>query len=938
MAFSMRNESRVLFLVFSLFLVLPLSAGEVYQTGTELRTISTEHFIFIFPEESRTSAIHLASFAEEVLKELKNELGQGLKGQIPVSLSPHSSALNGWATLVPYPRIMLFDTVIDSDWTVFPDTLRGVFTHELAHILSLSSRDPWIAFLSGIFGNWVSPTALNAAPFMVEGVTVSHEAGSGPGGRAQDPLVRQRLYQDNLENRFKSPEDLRGTYDSYPWGTLYYEYGGLFSAYLIENWGREKYQALWKALGTVDLWGSLGLDSFSPLFRKVYGLSLEEAWASFRHAYYPGLVNPASKVSGLPLFPFDPPEMVSGGGRLWWVDPRTGNLVSWTPGDTETQTHANLGIGTVVHSWRPDPEGGSLLVSRQERQPDGRFRLRNGIVSLDSGRVETLFPFLDALLEPQFLDSTVHGQSIIGIRPRQSQTDLVLRDALGNDQLLARGRTGLSFSEPRVLPDGRIALLLVHNGIRSLNIVDPKTRTAMALDMDIKHIRDISVDQGTIYFNAVLDDSFYRLAWFDGSRVFVQKNNTSGGIFKPVALDGSLYAFGRFSRGSALLELDGDPGAYAEQSVLVRDNSAILTLDTAQPTGSFTEHKPYQPILWANPFSSWFLYPDLMAVDRTLRYHGAFLFADPMGEQNALLVLGHDTGAQMAEIGVSWQTSALPMGVSLSASDTMRYPRSLDRYRAIEVQASLDYTHNLDWSNQYLGISLGGLYLQGAFDPGTDGSAYLWPFSGPQGLGSLTLAHGVYSSPRIPGSPHGYIFSITGDLSLPDLSQRASVELRWGLDPLPFRIYGFASWSSVADLSLDGTAGTFGLARFEELREFNLPSRRFGFRDWRIFGLDARAQGVNQEVNDQWLFLYVRRFLLDGGYRGAWFDSSWLHSVYVRLTARAALAPAMEALDLEAWGELAMRINDLSLAGTNPFSLQFGISVPGLVLKGRNLQ
>ena len=69
---------------------------------------------------------------------------------------------------------------------------------------SLQIKAPWADFFSGIFGSWVAPGLLNTPEFMTEGVAVSFESADGVGGRANDPLVKERLRQDILENSFNA--------------------------------------------------------------------------------------------------------------------------------------------------------------------------------------------------------------------------------------------------------------------------------------------------------------------------------------------------------------------------------------------------------------------------------------------------------------------------------------------------------------------------------------------------------------------------------------------------------------------------------------------------------------------------------------------------------------------------------------------------------------
>lgn len=913
-----------------LCLLAPLGAGEVFEPLTPLASIETEHFTFIFAPGSYESAQHLAAWAEEIVVDLESRLGQELTTRIPVSLSPHSSLLNGWAGLVPYPRIVLYDTALDTDWTTFDDTIKGVFIHELSHILSLGSRTAWAEFMAGIFGNWFSPTALNSPQFMVEGVTVLQESIDGRTGRASDPLVRQRLRQDAFEGRFKDTTDLRGTFDRYPGASLYYEYGGLFNHFLLESWGEEQYRKLWKSMGEVDIGAILSLDTFGSIFLKVYGVRLSEAWDSFRKTWISDTIVPVEPIEGMSLIPAEAPELLRAGDYLWWVDPRSGAVYSWKPGIVAPLQRGNLGRQAELSSWIPQGgDAGSFLLSTHEVLPDGRHILKNGIFKADTGTISTIFPEEEGLREPQFIQTALYGTAIVGIKVRQYQTDLVIREGNGVDHVVLRGNPTRYFTKPRVLADGRLALVVIEEGERFITLIDLETQTAEALIMAPSSVRDLSISNGKIWFNAVMGDSFYRAGYFDGDQVFFTDTDHSGGVFKPLEMNGELFAFGRFSRGTALVKLDTTSIPLVPQPFELRQFNQIFHEPEPDPR-EFTALKsvPYEPLAWANPFSSWFLYPDIVNIAYTWRYYGAFLLADPMGENNVLLQLGHDIPSQMADLGFTWQGTSLPVRMALSFRDTVHYEPGENAWRSLELQGSLAYDQALPWSDQGLGITISGLARQPAPNPGTGLSAYQWPWAPPGGLVSTTLGWNYGAIPSEPGRPAGFSLNLSEDLSLPSLSLRSNLVLNWGLDPIPARVYGFASWSDTSDLGLDGEGGYFSLPRFQPYREFMATNGRFGLVDWRIFGADLGLQLVNLEVNDQWLLLYVQRFLVELGYRGALFNQSWLHSTYLRLTARTALAPAMGSFGFRGWAEAYLRLNDLQNPDENPLGIQFGLVLP----------
>ena len=213
--------------------------AQTFRPFTELRAIRTERFDIIFPERSRRTAEQLADFADACYERVSALLDIRVRGRIPVTITSDTDLFNGYMNPVPYPHIVLNDAPMDIEWTSFRYPLESVFLHELVHAVSLSSRGPFFDFWYRIFGGWVTPTGLTAPPFMIEGVTVSFESLDGF-GRANDPLVRERVAQAAADGAFLTPFQVSGVYDRPLDGNAHYEYGGLFSSYLQERWGMEE--------------------------------------------------------------------------------------------------------------------------------------------------------------------------------------------------------------------------------------------------------------------------------------------------------------------------------------------------------------------------------------------------------------------------------------------------------------------------------------------------------------------------------------------------------------------------------------------------------------------------------------------------------------------------------------------------------------------------
>ena len=405
------------FLISIALLPFLVSAGPVFAPGSRLFVIKTEHFDIIYSAASKRSAFYLSSIAEDVYREVTAKLGATLPKRVPIVITPDVGSFNGYAATSPYAHIVLYDTSLDIGWTAFSDNLRSLFLHELTHAISLQIRAPWASFLSGIFGSWVAPNFFNTPAFMTEGVTVSFESADGLTGRANDPLIKERVRQDIIENRFKTPLEASGVYDEYPFGNIYYEYGGLFNSYLQRSYGLEAYDKLWKEMGNLHFTFSFDPyeECYYKAFDKTYGIPFPKVWADFRNSLAildvldppePLSASVSSSIQGL----------VAGGKNLFWVDGREGRAMRM---DLQTMAETRLFEADSDSAiCDASPDGKRLLVSRAILLPDYRDRVETLVYDVGGGC------FVKGSEAPSLRDARFFRDGYIGIVPELHNTNV----------------------------------------------------------------------------------------------------------------------------------------------------------------------------------------------------------------------------------------------------------------------------------------------------------------------------------------------------------------------------------------------------------------------------------------------------------------------------------------------------------------------------------
>ena len=724
-------------LVIFLWVLTPIEAqSTLFKPFTSFRVIQTQYFEIIFPQESEPSARHLATFADDVYEQLSTLLGIELQRRLPVIFTPHTDLRNGYYNPISSPHIVIFDTQEDLERSHSDNNLERIFIHELSHALSLNSRSPFFRGMHRVFGNWVLPTAINAPQFMVEGVTISIESLSGF-GRSNDPRVRQYFRQAIHEDRFLTPFQASGVYDI-PIRESYYEYGGLFSSWIQEMYGMEKYAELWQAMGGRFYFSfSVYNSGFYRIFRNVYGINFIDAWEAFRvsltlegletnndellPARYRYFSQRDSFIQGLEARGTD--LFFRSEGKLHIYNTRTGDLKAFDT-DPAYDFDISLDAGTYllssyrsVSSWLSPALGRHEAVVTEYRT-DSRRRTGRTIQGLYRARY--------------FRDG------VIGLRSDLHNTLVVYEDFNGNSEVLFRGNQRLMFSNPHALDDERIVLIASLSGKRELWLYNYISNELYRVECESgdndywAYIRDLSVSNGKLHFSHNSDDRMYKLGLVDLESmqgVFNQRD-FSGGIFNAVSVEEDIYYLGAFNRRDRLLRFPETAASITGES----RNLVLIALDTqnyqdklieAENSGLFYSGltRPYYSIRYMNPFNTWIPLP-LIRSNGSLGGAGLLsIITDPTDRHLITLEAYADIPYQMAMINtLSWQNTIAGFPMTLSFSDRV-IESGNDPYRSTNFNLS----SSLRWSNRAwnYNLSLAGSYILNTdFEEGK--SAYQW--------------------------------------------------------------------------------------------------------------------------------------------------------------------------------------------------------------------
>ncbi|MCL2230135.1 MAG: hypothetical protein FWC01_03495 [Treponema sp.] len=809
------NRKLIFFIMPFLLLAFPLNA-QLFRPFQSFRVIHTEKFDIIYPDESENTARLLSTYADIIYNEVSEILDIQVPGRIPVTFAPNTDLFNGYYRPIPSPGIVLYDTAMDLEWTTFEDNLKGLFLHELVHAITLNTRSSFMNALRNGFGYWATPSLWTSPLFMTEGATISFESLTGF-GRANDPLTKHVLRQAIHENKFLTPFQASGVYDGPGQNGVFYEYGGLFSAWLQNEYGMEKYAQLWRAMGSLKSTGFsffVYRSVFYNAFRRTYEFNFMDAWNSFRESL---VINDIEDAPG-EILPAQYSFLTKKRGSFSALAARGGNVYILDGGEEKIRVY-NEETGRVRVFDTSSINSNDIDVS-----PCGNYVLVSGYHVTGSmfSAVVTEHRVSSGFVTGRRLNGIYKARyfrdGVIGIGRELHNNRIVFMDFNGNTEVLFQGNERLMFSGPQVVDDDRIVFIAARDGIRELMLYNYATGELFRIENTNdnneywKYMRGLNVSDGNIFFSYNSDDRMYKLAGInaDSMRATFSGRDFSGGVFNPVGTNGNIYYRANFFSGDSILRfpetvenLTGTNAALKLQAVPCENygKTASPVLNSIQIPE--IESKPYFGIRYMNPFDFWLpmlLLSLSLDEDMNFKYtYGLGLFSminDPTNRNVVTMLIYADISNLMLRVDAfSFQTTVPGFPVALEFADYVDesfgyIPR---RITSIGLGAGFSFMPG----RVSFDIGLGGSYVSVANDSGGI-SAYEWKQSGHAAQYYLTFSMSNRIKRQHEFFGTGAAMSIRG-LNVANLSQqqffnpRAEAQVRFSAEtrfPLNFNFYG----------------------------------------------------------------------------------------------------------------------------------------------------
>ncbi|TXJ26114.1 TreP protein [Brachyspira aalborgi] len=872
---------RFILLLFLAIFELSYSQDAIFKPFRKLYTIQTKKFEIIFPMESRRTAEKLSEFVDEIYEEYSKILNSKVDGKIPITITADMNIFNAWSTPLPYPAMVLFDTMEDGNTIIDSDNFKGTFIHELTHLLSLASENA--GYPTKVLGNWASMLFLNTPVFMIEGISVSMESYKGF-GRANDPLVKQTLRQDIYEGKFKTPIQLSDIWSKKPYDS-YYLYGGLFSKYLQERFGIEKYNELWNVMRKKLSFSFLIYNSgFYGAFKKVYGMNFLEVWGDFQNSLALENINPSEelRVNNKETYISD---LTSYGDKVYYIDNNIGALYSYKYKRNESNEKKDLKLEFYI-----DRTSESLDISS-----DGKKAL---FVSLtyNGGLYKYIVKEYDLekkrRTKRKWADiqyARFFKNGIIGIGKDLHNPILIYIDENNNKEILLEANDNFSYISPTVIDDNNIALIISDYGIRHIAIFNYQTKTLKYVDTkddSLNFVRYLRYSNGKLLFSYNNNDRFYKLGELDlnANNIKLYDKDFSGGIISPVYANNLIYYLGNFSEYNKLMKFDENIKPQIKNISLTSKTIEKYNFIPKKELGKYNQFK------YIKPFATWAPLPQLnTSFPYFINGFGIFSYmASPSRNNSASLWLGLDIPSLFLQTEFNLTSYSLLHPLNFSFGSQVVY----STYNYWKVDSSINmqfilYTES-DKVSFYLSPILYGALFSEDTIPNYISSAFKWKYE------TWTFVTTLQAS---------FIFRTRADKPYRDdlikisLYPMYSVKYnKFGLDfktqfqtryiPLRMSFYGAYVLNGIA--AFDGASKIFGTKYAIAPAEFHAYSRLKNLKDNYFLAGDVELLGfVDSQFNLS--HIYFDNFFASLSYRYGYYDKNYMHSVGLKLGVNASI-------------------------------------------------
>jgi Tol biopolymer transport system component len=612
-----------------ILMLLAAPAFAKFDPAFTWTTLETTHFQIHYHQGGEALARKTAQIAEDVHVRLVPRIKWEPKGKTQVVLVDAMDEANGMTTVMPYNIMVLLLTQPVGEpgfgTTPYDDWMRMLITHEYTHVLQLDMITGGLGGVTqSLFGRFYFPNALQPI-WLIEGLAVYEETEQTAGGRGRSAGADMVLRMATLEGPFPLLNQMAVFPDSWPQGDVPYLFGGSFTRFIADTYGREKLADLsitYSGRGFPFLVNSTADRALGEQYAKLYREWRDELRVRYFRQQETVKAKGVTASTALTHKGFETlaPSFSPDGTRIAYReangDEFPGLYVMNADGTGDRKLTENLSPSSATGStlaWSAD--GGRLYYTKIE------VRGTNFIddlyyYDLKKGREVRLTKKLRAR-DPQL---SPDGSKLIFVTNRMGMTRLALLDISSERKRLAEQKdvvfltaeSEMQYEGPRFSPDGsKIAVgLRQPGGYKDIWILDS---TGTKID-EVMHDRAIdgapawSPDGKALYFTSDRTGIYNLYAWDLETRNLYQITNVLGGAFTPApSPDNRMLAFTSYSaKGFDVHTLAIDRSSW-KLAEAYQDAYPVMQYKEQQVE---TSTKPYSPLPTLAPtyWIPWFGY------------------------------------------------------------------------------------------------------------------------------------------------------------------------------------------------------------------------------------------------------------------------------------------------------------------------------------------
>ena len=540
----------------------------------------TQYFDVIFCEESLNTANLVIKNADFLYEKAFEQVESAKKTRMPIVISPDSDKLEISYSQTPYNRILIYEAVPTVELSCFENTLLSLLYQEITKAVNYSVRSKFLQFVATITGiDALQPVSLVNLPFsFAEGFSFVENSQNGQ-GLLNDRFVLQQLVLAKMQGKFPNWMQVSVIKDEKNENEFSSLVGAAFIAFVQQRWGMEKFLEFWTECGSFHLYLTSGI------FKKVYGITLSNAWKDFIESI--PLPEELEQIEYLEEYSTKVLKNDTEGsiknilstpyGLVWYDEIR--HEVDIINTEKNNAYRQLLFLASDVNRISLSPDGRFLVVSFTQIKNRPQFKsdvswiydiqerafltesynlreatiiqLENGLYALAGINVKKKYPELEIYTIPTICKRL--NQDVSELSEEQSSKEtLLFNRSFGSDVIV---------SCPVFVEKDFLYCVVYKNlqsSILSLNISTKQESVFQLYDsnFELVKIRELNILDSTdllenkkFSFSYIPNDkvAFTRLGYFTTTKnyepfeVFLQQNDLEGGVNYPVLYNDNIY-------------------------------------------------------------------------------------------------------------------------------------------------------------------------------------------------------------------------------------------------------------------------------------------------------------------------------------------------------------------------------------------------------------